>query len=142
MDQQRHCTCCERMLPPNYFPRDVGDCNECCTKRFLIEMFESPRSEQRYWKFRNWGSTVYDTKSLLEENAEFLHIEVLQKNLRITLGIKKKASKVDGPDDEYLIWIGDKQFVVQATALTPEVIEQGQDSGKVLSTHDAKARLE
>jgi hypothetical protein len=62
----------------------------------------------------------------------------MQKNLRINLGIKKKANS----EDEYLIWVGDKQLVVKATAVTPETLELGEDSGKVLSTHEVKDRLE
>ena len=138
MDPLRNCTCCDKELPPASFPREVGDCEECCAKRFLIDMFESPKSEQHYWKFRAWSTTAYDTKSLLEEESEYFHIEVMQKNLRINLGIKKKTNT----EDEYLIWVGDKQFIVKATPVTPETIELGEDSGKVLSTHEVKDRLE
>lgn len=101
-------------------------------------MFESPKSDQHFWKFRAWSITAFDTKSLLEEESEYFHIDVMQKNLRINLGIKKKANS----EDEYLIWVGDKQLVVKATAVTPGTLELGEDSGKVLSTHEVKDRLE
>jgi hypothetical protein len=62
----------------------------------------------------------------------------MQKNFRINLGIKKKTNS----EDEYLIWVGDKQLLVKATPITPETIELGEDSGKVISIHEVKDRLE
>lgn len=126
----RHCTCCDQMLPTKSFPREVGDCQDCCMKQFYIELFESPKSEHHLWKFRGWSADVFDTKSVLEEESEFLHIEVLKKNHRIDVAIKKRPDT----DDEFQIWIGNKQFVVKSTKIDEE---SNVDCGEVVSTHSA-----
>lgn len=111
-----------------------GDCIDCCKKRFFIDMFESPKSIEQLWKFKGWSAEVYDTKSALQESEEYLHVEILKKNFRINMGIKKK----DGSDDEFQIWIGDKQFVVKAE----KVQEIHADCGKVVSVHKSNEILE
>jgi hypothetical protein len=129
------CECCQEELPKNKFHGESKDCSDCCQKRLFIEIFESPKSINKLWKFKGWSTLVFDTKSALEENGEFLHIDVLKKDIAISIGIKKK----DGSDDEFQVWVGDKQFVVKATKVTQEI---DNECGKVISTHQSKEILE
>ena len=70
-------------------------------------MFESPKSEQHYWKFRAWSTTAYDTKSLLEEESEYFHIEVMQKNLQHALAVTFRKIAV---------------FVIPCQGLTQDIV--------------------
>lgn len=130
----RHCTCCDQMLPEVSFPRAKGDCKECCYKQLMIEIKEHPKSDYHLWRFRGWSTNVFDTRTMLEEDSEFLHVEVLQKNLKIDIAIKKKENS----DDEYKVWVGDKQFVVKATKANKDT----DDCGKLISTHKATDMIE
>jgi len=136
MSTLRHCSCCDKELPIDSFTNEEGDCKECNMKRFLLEVFESPKSEEYMWEFRNWEVVAYDTKSLLQESSQYLHIKVLQKDLGINLAVAKRTS-VDGSlDDEFLVWVGDRQFVVKATS-EPEP----RTCGVVISSHNEMENL-
>lgn len=130
----RQCLCCEKMLPEELFPRKEGDCQECCMKQFMIELYESPKSDKHFWKFRNWSVNVFDTRSVLEEDSEFLHLEILKKDMKIDIAIKKRANK----DNQFQIWIGDKQFVIEATKNE----NKHKDCGKYISQHEALENIE
>ena len=129
----RYCECCDKELPEEKFNQEQGDCGDCCQKRAFIEIFESPKSKTELWKFKGWSALAFDTKSVLEENDEFLHVDVLKKNLKINIGIRKR----DNSDDEFQIWVGNKQFVVKAEK-TDEI---HSDCGKVISFHESKEIL-
>lgn len=126
---QRHCSCCDQMLPKESFKNETGDCEKCHMKRLFIELFESPEPEHHLWKFREWSADVYDTRSLLEEEDEFLQIEVLKKNLSIDISVRKRPDS----DDEFQVWVGDKQLIVKASGAKKGLYPD--DLGKVISIH-------
>ena len=111
-------------LPKNAF------CPLCCSERFFADVEHGNKIlKEETWNFRsNWNTKVWNSSSLYEEGSDFLHIDVKQEKLELQLAIKKR----EGFNDEFLVWIGDKQFICKAEPIDEET-RHGQ--GKILSEH-------
>ncbi len=111
-------------LPKNAF------CQLCCSERFFADVEHGNKIlKEETWNFRsNWNTKVWNSSSLYEEGSDFLHIDVKQEKLELQLAIKKR----EGSNDEFLVWIGDKQFICKAEPIDEEA---RHEQGKILSEH-------
>ena len=114
----------EGKLPKNAF------CPLCCSERFFADVEHGNKVlREETWKFRpNWEIKAWNASSLYEESSDFLHVNITQEKLKLEISIKKR----EGYDDEFLVWIGDKQFVCKAESEDEEV---KHERGKILSEH-------
>lgn len=106
-------------------------CDLCCSERFFADIEHSRKNHKKeIWKFRsNWKAEVFNSSSLYEESSDFLHVGIKQEKLDLEIAVKKR----EGYDGEFLVWIGNKQFVCKAE---PRDDEARHERGKVLSEHN------
>ena len=111
-------------LPKNAF------CSLCCSERFFADVDHGNKVlKEETWNFRsNWNTKVWNSSSLYEEGSDFLHIDIKQGKLELEMAIKKR----EGSTDEFLVWIGDKQFICKAEPIDEET---RHEQGKILSEH-------
>ena len=112
-------------LPKNSF------CPLCCSERFFADIEHGNKVlKEETWNFRpNWKTKVWNSSSIYEESFDFLHVDIKQENLKLEISIKKR----EGYKDEFLVWIGDKQFICKADPINKEA---KHEQGKVLSEHN------
>lgn len=105
-------------------------CPTCCSERFFADVEHGNKvSKEENWNFRpNWKAKAYNSVSVFEESFDFLHIDITQGKTELQISVKKR----EGSDDEFLVWIGDKQFVCKAE---PTNKEAKGELGKILSEH-------
>lgn len=111
-------------LPKNAF------CSLCCSERYFADADHRNKVlKKESWNFRsNWKAKVWNASSLYEESSDFLHVNIKQEKLKLEISIKKR----EGSNDEFLVWIGDKQFLCKAESEDEEV---RHERGKILSEH-------
>ena len=111
-------------LPKNAF------CQLCCSERFFADVDHGNKIlKEETWNFRsNWNTKVWNSSSLYEESSDFIHIDIKQGKLKLEMAIKKR----EGSTDEFLVWIGDKQFICKAEPIDEEA---RHEQGKILSEH-------
>ena len=138
---ERECEDCGVTFTDNrYFKNELPKnafCPLCCSERFFADMEHGNKIlKEETWNFRsNWQGKVWNTSSLYEENFDFLHIDIKQGKLELEIAIKKR----EGLNGEFLVWIGNKQFICKAE---PKNDDLRSDQGKVLSEHSTLERLE
>lgn len=131
---ERECEDCGvAFMDDRYFKGELPEnafCPLCCSERFYADVDNTHKTrKEETWNFRsNWKAKVWNTSSLYEEGSDFLHINIDKGELKLEIAVKKR----EGSDDEFLVWIGDKQFLCKS-----EAKDDGarHDQGKVLSEH-------
>lgn len=105
-------------------------CPTCCSERFFADVEHGNKVlKEQNWKFRpNWEAKVFNSVSVFEESFDFLHVDIKQGKIELQISIKKR----EGFDDEFLVWVGNKQFICKAE---PTNKEAKGELGKILSEH-------
>ena len=131
---ERECEDCGvSFMDDRYFKGELPEnafCPLCCSERFFADVDHGNKtSKEETWNFRsNWKAKVWNTSSLYEEGSDFLHIDIKQGKLELEMAIKKR----EGSTDEFLVWIGNKQFVCKAEQTDEDA---RHEQGKILSEH-------
>ena len=119
---ERECEGCETVFTDKrYFNGELPKnafCPLCCTERFFADVeYGNKTSKSKTWKFRSgWKVKTFNTSSLYEESSDFFHADINKGKLQLEISIKKR----EGSNDEFLVWIGGKQFLCKAEPKNPE----------------------
>lgn len=131
---ERECEGCEVVFMDNrYFKGELPKnafCPTCCSERFFADMDHTHKShKEETWNFRpNWKTKVWNSSSLYEEGSDFIHVDVKQGKLKLEISIKKR----EGFNDQFLVWIGNKQFLCKAE---PKNADAKHERGEIVSEH-------
>jgi hypothetical protein len=121
---------------PHFIPKV---CPPCGMDLFKQDMEHSKKNskEMSFLLSPGWEAEVYNAPNCHEEGQDFLFIDIhMNKGKKgISIGIKKRG----GNSDEFLVWMGDKQFVVR---MEEQEEDSSENNGIVISTHDPKEFLD
>ena len=116
-------------------------CPPCGMDMFKRDIAHSKKNSKEisFLLSPGWEAEVYNAPNCHEEGQDFLFVDIsMNKGKKgISIGIKKRG----GNSDDFLVWIGDKQFVVRMEEQGDEE-DSSSRNGVVISTHDPKEFLD